>query len=58
MVSQEKNTNRVSLCVRLSPSRRAAIDKLAELEEKSITRVVEDAVDAYIKPKLNKYRRF
>lgn len=49
-----KKENRQSLCVRISPSRRAALDVVAQREEKSLTRVIEEAIDAYIMPKVRK----
>lgn len=59
MNNQNKNKKQAvtPLYVRLSPSRRAMVDYIAEKEEKSLTRVIEEAVDAYVRPKCKEYRK-
>lgn len=59
MNNQNKNNKQTvtPLYVRLSPSRRAMVDYIAEKEEKSLTRVIEEAIDSYIRPKYKEYRR-
>lgn len=55
--NKEKNRyagQKVSLNIRISPKRRAALQEVAEYQEKTLTQVVEEAIDMYVMPKVKR----
>ena len=45
---------KVSLNIRISPKRRAALQEVAKYQEKTLTQVVEEAIDMYVMPKVQR----
>ena len=56
MTTDRKNLGmrapRVSLNIRITKGRSDALRVLAQSQEKTLTQVVEEAIDAYVKPQL------
>jgi hypothetical protein len=46
-------TKKKSILLNLSPKRYEKVSKLSKLKEKSITAIIEDAIDNYIQDKVN-----
>lgn len=51
-MNKYNTVNKVYLNVRVSNGRNAALRELAKRQEKTLTQVIEEAIDAYVKPQL------
>lgn len=56
-MNKNNTVNKVYLNVRVSNGRNVALRELAKRQEKTLTQVIEEAIDAYVKPQLLTYNR-
>lgn len=57
MTNKERATysgQKVSMTIRMSPKRRAILEEAARRQEKTLTQVVEEAIDMYVLPMVNR----
>lgn len=48
----KRDFNKVYLNIRVSPKRDAMVRELAKRQEKTLTQIVEEAIDSYVRPAL------